>query len=66
MAMAGALTVTRMLPRSSWILWPIAALIAASRIYLGMHWPTDVVAGAAFGLAVAWFVLGGRPTASRS
>jgi undecaprenyl-diphosphatase len=66
MAMAGALAVTRMLPRSSWILWPIAALIAASRIYLGMHWPTDVVAGAAFGLAVAWFVLGGRPTAFRS
>jgi undecaprenyl-diphosphatase len=32
----------------------IAALVALSRVYLGVHWPTDVLAGAAWGLACAW------------
>ena len=34
-------------------LFALAALIASSRVYNGVHYPLDVVAGAALGLAVA-------------
>jgi undecaprenyl-diphosphatase len=41
-------------------LWALALLIAASRVYLGVHYPLDIVAGFAIGLACAVFVTGGR------
>jgi len=61
-AAAGALAATRIFPGAGWILWPVAAVIAVSRVYLGVHWPSDVVAGFAIGLAAAWLVLGGPPS----
>jgi undecaprenyl-diphosphatase len=35
------------------VLVPLAALIAASRVVLGLHYPSDVLAGAALGAALA-------------
>ena len=64
-AMAGALSVGRLLPGASVVWWPLAALIAGSRIYVGAHWPSDVLAGVLIGLAMAWFTLGGRVPAAR-
>lgn len=40
-----------------WMLIPIAVLIAASRLVLGLHYPSDVIAGAMVGGALAGGVL---------
>jgi undecaprenyl-diphosphatase len=47
MAAAGALS--RVEPRAAVPLHLLAAAICAGRPYLGMHYPSDVIAGAAFG-----------------
>jgi len=35
------------------VLLPLTALIAGSRMVLGLHYPSDVIAGAAIGGALA-------------
>jgi undecaprenyl-diphosphatase len=37
-----------------WVLYPWAFLMAYTRIYLGVHYPGDIVAGFAVGVASAW------------
>jgi len=38
----------------AWVLVPFALLVAMSRVALGLHYPTDVAAGAVVGALVAW------------
>ncbi|MGA2023493.1 MAG: phosphatase PAP2 family protein [Steroidobacteraceae bacterium] len=40
-------------PELAWVLIPLASLIAASRVVLGLHYPSDVLAGGAIGAALA-------------
>lgn len=41
-------------PQLFWIVVPFALLVGLSRIVLGMHYPTDVIVGAALGALIAW------------
>jgi undecaprenyl-diphosphatase len=40
-------------PELAWLLVPFAVLVAASRVVLGLHYPSDVAAGALIGAALA-------------
>jgi undecaprenyl-diphosphatase len=40
-------------PELSWLVVPFAALVAGSRVVLGLHYPSDVLVGAAIGAALA-------------
>jgi undecaprenyl-diphosphatase len=40
-------------PALAWVCVPFAALVAISRVVLGLHYPTDVAAGALIGFALA-------------
>jgi undecaprenyl-diphosphatase len=44
---------------------PVAAAVALSRVYTGVHYPSDVLAGAALGVGAAFAVRGIVPTRSQ-
>ena len=51
---AAAFFLSQPFKRVSPLIYGIAAVVAYSRVYLGIHYPLDVIGGAAIGLVIAW------------
>ena len=65
-AFAGAVVLARTLPAWQAAWWILAALIAYSRIYVGVHYPADVIGGALIGALSAAVVLAASAALTRS
>jgi undecaprenyl-diphosphatase len=60
-AAAGALALARIWPATAAPAWALAALIAFSRVALGVHFPSDVIVGFLIGILAARFVCARPP-----
>lgn len=50
---AGLVMLGMLFPRVKWGTWTLAIIIGISRIYVGAHWPMDVLLGAFIGMVCA-------------
>ena len=56
-AVVFSVVVTAYYPALGWLVWPFTAFVAASRLVLGLHYPSDVVIGALLGAGIALLTL---------
>ena len=50
---AGLVMIGMLFPKIKWATWTMAIIIAATRLYIGAHWFSDVVLGAFIGMLCA-------------
>ena len=55
-AFAAAVAISLVHPKLRWPLLLLATLISLSRVWLGVHFLSDVIVGAALGAAIGWAV----------
>jgi undecaprenyl-diphosphatase len=53
---ARAMTVWYVDRKWGWSFFALVTLVGIARIYVGVHWPLDIIAGAIIGIASAVFV----------
>ena len=54
----GLATLNCLILRKRWLYWPLFSLVSFigySRIYVGKHYPLDVLCGALLGMMIGWF-----------
>ena len=59
-AFACATVISFAVPRLRWPLYALAALVAFSRVYVGVHFPGDVAAGAVIGVVLGLVIEASR------
>lgn len=55
-AFCSAAVLSGAIPELSGLFYTIASLVALSRVYLGMHYPSDVLIGALLGTGTVWLL----------
>lgn len=53
MAFAGLVMIGMLYPKIKWATWTLAIIAGVSRIYVGVHWPADVILAAFIGMVCA-------------
>ena len=61
-----ALWLSYFYPRQGWVFFGLSALVSLSRVFVGVHYPSDVLGGWLLGAIIALAAIGGLEVAKRA